>query len=117
MTALETNNVLSASFTQTVAVKENCNPNQDDEDILTLLCTFAPSNEVRIVIRLYEPKKTVLQLNSSLNRHTKPQIIAALEYLGIKHDWKEHHKPECLKMLLSRINNLVPRPCSHSNDM
>ena len=41
---------------------------------------------VRDIIRLYDPKKTTLQMITAFSRHTKPHIIATLEYLGVVHE-------------------------------
>lgn len=87
-----------------------------NEEILASLQTFAPNTEVRDVIRAYDPAKTMTQIRNALNRFSKPRITSTLEYLNVdKNEWKDHLKPKCMKILMQRIQNLMPKHCTHCN--
>ena len=104
----------AANGSQPVVVKETKNF-EINEEILASLQTFAPNMEVRDVIRSYDPAKTMAQIKNALNRFPKPRITATLEYLNVENEWKDHLKPKCMKLLMQRIQNLMPKNCTHCN--
>lgn len=49
--------------------------------ILAELCAFAPNNDVRDCLRLFDEDKPIPQLRSAFNRKTKTQLTTTLELL------------------------------------
>ena len=89
---------------------EHSKPDDGDENIIAELCAFAPSNEIRDVLRIFQSDKTTLQIKTLVGRRTKTEITNTLEYLGIAGN-NGDKKDACVFRLMNRVTNLQPKKC------
>ena len=108
---------LESIHTPVVEKTSNINDGAVTTDVIAELSAFAPSNEVRDCLRLYQPEKTTMQLKASINRKSKNVVSNALEYLGVFLIWSDYMKADCVHRLICRLKNLYPKQCEHCRDL
>ena len=108
---------LESIHTPVVEKTSNINDGAVTTDVIAELSVFAPSNEVRDCLRLYQPEKTTMQLKASINRKSKNVVSNALEYLGVFLIWSDYMKADCVHRLICRLKNLYPKQCEHCRDL
>ena len=83
-------------------------------DIIAEWSITAP-DPIKNVLFTFDPKQTRGR-ESSFGAFKKDEITATLEYLGIKKQWKDYLAPACVRLLVSRITNLMPTVCNSCSE-
>ena len=83
------------------------------KNIITELCTNAPSSDVRDCLRKFKCGiiYTYKEQYRSIQPCAKGVIIDSLKYLGLNNDWGSIKKEHCVHELVCRIQNLCPDIC------
>ena len=81
------------------------------KDVLARLIVETDDDEIKAVLRLYNPSLTQKQLQKALNKAKVAPLVATLKFLGADKD-DDDNKSEVVNKLIIRIQALFPDPCS-----
>ena len=81
------------------------------EDIIAQLASQAPTDIVRNCIRRYDPAHRNTQHRAVFSKCNKSDLTATLAYLKCPGK-SSYTKPDCVKSLISRIQNFLPDACA-----
>ena len=83
---------------------------QRQAEVLSHLIVETSDEEIKAVLRLYDPSLTEKQLQKALNKPRLAQLTATLNFLGLDKS-EEDHKPEVIEKLVIRLQSLFPDEC------
>ena len=83
---------------------------EEQQRILALLCSEAPSEIIRNCLRKYDPKKPLWQVENHFRQERKQTLVDTLAYLGVP-DMGQYKADFLPRELNCRIQNLLPDDC------
>ena len=83
---------------------------EEQQQILALLCSEAPSDIIRDCLRKYDPKKPIWQVENQFKQERKQTLVDTLAYLGVP-DMGQYRADILPSELNCRIQNLLPDDC------